>query len=52
MSQSSELMLTKEDGTPVLDKEPEDPSDNVSLNALTSPLAERILEISFALSCL
>jgi hypothetical protein len=38
MSQSSHSILTKEDGTPVLEKAPEDPSEleDVSMNAPTS----------------
>ncbi len=51
MSQSSQLMLTKENGTPVLDKEPEDTSDNVSLNALTSPEPGTVDQLLSRLEC-
>ena len=52
MSRSSQSMLTKEDGTPVLDKAPEDPSENISLNAPTSPEPGTVDPLLLRLECL
>jgi hypothetical protein len=51
MSQSSQSMLTKEDVTPELDKAPEDPSENISLNAQTRPEPEAKDPLVLRLEC-